>query len=210
MPAGCGPTISCGGLAEGACCVDGECIPETQTECDDDGGVFHTGLTCEQIACNPELVQVGCRDERMPSYDPGDKAHSLDLCETVVLAAVRHRSIGGADLGSGVQPGYVTPVTAHEVRAIKTGTDDPCRFYVGKFVKDHDGYIRPFLCSNPEGGGVSGGRYNVGFGFKQRIRDVEHGGRRLGYMYRAVGVEPPRWNEIVYRDNPVLCRGPKE
>ncbi len=218
LPAGCGDTISCGGLAEGACCVildsGVECLEnETRSACEEAQGVFHQDQACADVGCVPEIIEVGCRGplqdlSNYTGYDPGVKIHSLDLCEMVVVASVRHRSLGGADLGDDVQPGHVTPVTAHEVRAAKLDAKvDPCLHYTGSWRKGVDGYIRPHLCSKPEGNGSE--RLNVGFGFKQKGED-EHDRIRPGYVGGVCGVETPRWSEIVYRDNPVICVGVQE
>lgn len=217
FPAGCGETISCVIDQPGACCVpDGfggeECVDGlNRIECEAEFGRFQPGVNCQSVVCDPVIEQARCRGplQDIPGYDgysTGDKRHSLDLCETVVLADVLHRSIGGAPLSGNVKPGYTTPVTVHEVRAFPTGSQDPCRFYQGRSFVDHDGYVRPYMCSNPESGEQKDSRVNAGFGFVQR-GNVEHGGRKAGYVYDAVGVEPPRWNEVIYRDNPVNCTG---
>lgn len=215
LPPGCGLEISCVGGVDGACCVGEECMEVTRAECTEaSGDSFHEGKTCAEVFCQEPVEETGCRSTRrigrnFTGYEPGDKNHSLDLCETVVQSSVRHRSVGGADLGGDVQPGYVTPVTAHEVRARRVSvTQDPCRRYIGMWAKGPDGYVRPYQCSQPEAG-VSSARLNEGFFFKQ-VGEDEQDRLRPGYVGGLVGVETPRWNEVVFRFNPALCKRPLE
>lgn len=185
------------------CCLpDGTCEVMTADECSFFNGYRQPGQT--ECGVEPCVVLSQCRGPDEPYYQPGDKYHSLALCESVIGGLTRrpreHHEEQGSFRFPKSQRGLMEFITTHECRACRVDADgDPCARHYVALVRRPDGYFRPALFSEPYAD-ASRNRWNFGFFTKQRGEDPM-GRVPAGYGHIRVGLENRPWSELaVYAD----------